>query len=287
MRSFFSIFSGPIFRAMPVSVFCAMPVQFFRSMSFVVLITMACLSSSNAAAQTPSTAAQTPIAKNDANAPNYNPSLNPGIIPAPQMIEMSPRGGHSNVKKQVSRQNLSLPAEGYKIIFDKKQFIFEYADQLGFRHGFSTWMQLKNLYPTGKIPCMTITDYPRFRYRGMHLDVSRHFFEAPFLYKYANIAANYKFNVIHLHLTDDQGWRFESKLYPKLNSVSAYRTGTQTGPYALQQFDTLSYGGYYTQSELAMFAEIVLRDLGITVIPEIEMPGHGGAAGAAGTAVSS
>ena len=194
---------------------------------------------------------------------------------------MSPRGGHSNIKKQVSRQNLSLPAEGYKIIFDKKQSIFEYADQLGFKHGFSTWMQIKNLYPTGKIPCMTITDYPRFSYRGMHLDVSRHFFEAPFLYKYANIAADYKFNVIHLHLTDDQAWRFESKLYPKLNTVSAYRKGTQTGPYALQQFDTLSYGGYYTQSELAMFADIVLRDLGITVIPEIEMPGHALAALAA------
>ncbi|MEY5036882.1 MAG: hypothetical protein RLZZ110_1899, partial [Bacteroidota bacterium] len=128
---------------------------------------------------------------------------------------------------------------------------------------------------------MTITDHPRFRYRGIHLDVSRHFFDIGFLFKYAELASNYRFNVIHLHLTDDQGWRFESKRYPKLNSISSTRSGTQTGPYSLQHFDSLAYRGYYEQGQLNWFAMSCAHEFGITVIPEIEMPGHALAALAA------
>lgn len=211
----------------------------------------------------------------------YDNSLNPGIIPAPQSIELSPRGGYTKFKKKVSRQNPNLPAEGYKLTIKRNNITLEYADRNGLIYGNNTLSQLMDLYVDEKIPCMTITDSPRFHYRGMHLDVSRHFFDASFLYKYAEMAAKYRFNVIHLHLTDDQGWRLESKLYPKLNTVSAYRSGTQTGPYPLQHFDSMSYGGFYTQWMLTHFARDCFNQWGINVIPEIEMPGHALAALAA------
>lgn len=274
------MFSGWIFGAMPSRIFLAMSWMKSLAISCVTFCSMA-LSTSHVSAQTPNPAAQPPSVKNDTNAPNYNPALNPGIIPAPQHIELSPRGGYTKFKWKLSRQNPNLPAEGYKLIIEKKQITIEYVDKNGLLYANNTLSQLLDLYGDEKIPCMTITDSPRFRYRGMHLDISRHYFETPFLYKFEMLAAFYKFNVIHLHLTDDQGWRLESKLYPKLNTISAYRTGTQTGPYVLQQFDTLKYGGYYTQSELESIAKISLKELGITIIPEIEMPGHALAALAA------
>jgi hexosaminidase len=211
----------------------------------------------------------------------YDNSLNPGIIPAPQNIEVSPRGGYTKFKKEVSRLNTNLPAEGYKLIIEKKQITIEYADQNGLRYANNSLSQLLNFYRGNLIPCMTITDAPRFPYRGMHLDVSRHYFHIDFLHKYAEMAAQYRFNVIHLHLTDDQGWRFESKRYPKLNSISSTRSGTQTGPYSLQHFDSLAYRGYYEQGQLNWFAMSCAHEFGITVIPEIEMPGHALAALAA------
>jgi hexosaminidase len=211
----------------------------------------------------------------------YDNSLNPGIIPAPQHIEVSPRGGYTKFKKKVSRLNTNLPAEGYKLIIEKKLITIEYADNNGLDYGNNTLLQIMDFYDDEKIPCMTITDHPRFRYRGIHLDVSRHFFDIGFLFKYAEMAAQYRFNVIHLHLTDDQGWRFESKRYPKLNSISSTRSGTQTGPYSLQHFDSLAYRGYYEQDQLTYFAKDCHDAYGITVIPEIEMPGHALAALAA------
>lgn len=204
----------------------------------------------------------------------YSNALNPGIIPAPQNIQISPRGGFIDLRKKRSRLNTNLRAEGYKLILKKNKITLEYADKNGLLYANNTLMQLTDLYLNNQIPCMTITDHPRFSYRGMHLDVSRHFFDISFLYKYAEMAAQYRFNVIHLHLTDDQGWRFESKLYPKLNTISAYRSGTQAGPYPLQQFDSIGYGGFYTQYHLIRFAEDCFNQWGIIVIPEIEMPGH-------------
>ena len=211
----------------------------------------------------------------------YDNALNPGIIPAPQHIEVSPRGGYTKFKKKQSFLNPNLPAEGYKLIIEKKQITIEYADENGLRYANNTLVQLMRFYGENQIPCMTITDYPRFRYRGMHLDVSRHFFDIDFLYKYAEMAAQYRFNVIHLHLTDDQGWRFESKLYPNLNTISSARSGTQVGPYSQQKFDSITYQGNYIQEFLQGFAQYCNLNLGITVIPEIEMPGHALAALAA------
>lgn len=130
------------------------------------------------------------------------------------------------------------------------------------------------------IPFLTITDYPRFSYRGMHLDVSRHFFPVSFVKKYIDYLALHKMNYFHWHLTDDQGWRIEIKKYPALMSTAAYRHGTIVGRYPGTGNDNIRYGGYYTQEE----AKEVVRYAAarhITVVPEIEMPGHGSAAIAA------
>lgn len=132
------------------------------------------------------------------------------------------------------------------------------------------------------IPCLHIDDAPRFSYRGMHLDVARHFFPPAFIKKYIDALALLKINTFHWHLTDDQGWRIEIKKYPKLQEVSAYRDQTLIGHYndRPQQFDGQRYGGYYTQEEIKDIVAYA-QSRHITIIPEIEMPGHSQAAIAA------
>jgi hexosaminidase len=114
----------------------------------------------------------------------------------------------------------------------------------------------------------------------MHLDVSRHFFEVEFVKKYIDYLAQYKMNTFHWHLTDDQGWRIEIKKYPKLTEIGAWRNGSMVGHYRDQTFDTIRYGGFYTQEEIK---EVVAyaKERHITIVPEIEMPGHALAALAA------
>jgi hexosaminidase len=148
----------------------------------------------------------------------------------------------------------------------------------GLFRGIQTLRQLADA--EGRVPACRIMDHPRFPYRGMHLDVCRHFFPASFVKRYIDLLARYKFNTFHWHLTEDQGWRIEIEAYPRLTQVGAWRKGSQVGPYARQEFDTLRYGGYYTKAEIReVVAYAAAR--GITVIPEIEMPGHALAALAA------
>jgi hexosaminidase len=123
------------------------------------------------------------------------------------------------------------------------------------------------------IPSVNITDYPRFAYRGMHLDVSRHFFDVAFVKKYIDYLAMHKLNYFHWHLTDDHGWRIEIKKHPKLTDIGAWRNGTITGLYPGTGNDGLRYGGYYTQDEVKEVIKYA-ADRYINVIPEIEMPAH-------------
>lgn len=159
-------------------------------------------------------------------------------------------------------------------------------DEAGLFNGIQTLIQLlpipnpKQKTPNLLIPQLTITDYPRFQYRGMHLDCSRHFWPVDFVKKYIDYLALHKFNKFHWHLTDDQGWRIEIKKYPKLTGVGGWRNGTIIGRYPGTGNDGIKYGGYYTQEQIK---EIVKYAAGryIDVIPEIEMPGHSSAAIAA------
>lgn len=124
-----------------------------------------------------------------------------------------------------------------------------------------------------EIPPVHITDYPRFAYRGMHLDVSRHFFDVAFVKKYIDYLAMHKLNNFHWHLTDDHGWRIEIKKHPKLTDISAWRNGTITGLYPGTGNDGLRYGGYYSQDEVKEVIKYA-ADRYINIIPEIEMPAH-------------
>lgn len=130
------------------------------------------------------------------------------------------------------------------------------------------------------IPATLITDAPRYAYRGMHLDVARHFFSVDFIKRYIDILAMHKMNSFHWHLTEDQGWRIEIKKYPKLTEVGALRNGTIVGNYPGSENDNLKYGGYYTQEEVKEVIAYAAKNH-ITVIPEIELPGHSSAAIAA------
>ncbi|SMD00449.1 beta-N-acetylhexosaminidase [Pedobacter africanus] len=123
------------------------------------------------------------------------------------------------------------------------------------------------------IPSVDVIDYPRFAYRGMHLDVSRHFFEVAFIKKYIDYLALHKLNNFHWHLTDDHGWRIEIKKHPKLTEIGAWRNGTIIGLYPGTGNDGLRYGGYYTQEEVKEVIKYA-ADRYINVIPEIEMPAH-------------
>ncbi|MDE3236761.1 MAG: beta-N-acetylhexosaminidase [Bacteroidota bacterium] len=133
---------------------------------------------------------------------------------------------------------------------------------------------------TLSIPVVAVEDEPRFGYRGMHLDVGRHFFPVEFIKKYIDFIALHKMNTFHWHLTEDQGWRIEIKKYPNLTVKGAYRNGTIIGHYPGTGNTAQYYGGYYTQEQVKEVVRYA-ADRFITVIPEIEMPGHSSAAIAA------
>ena len=122
------------------------------------------------------------------------------------------------------------------------------------------------------LPAGSIQDEPRFSYRGMHLDVGRHFFPIEFVKKYIDLLALHNMNTFHWHLTEDQGWRIEIKKYPKLTEIGAWRDRTVIGRNT-EEYDNTRYGGFYTQEQ----AKEIVKYAGeryITVIPEVDLPGH-------------
>ena len=177
----------------------------------------------------------------------------------------------SNRVVQKEGYSLAISATGIKLIGH---------DAAGVFYGTQTLLQL--IHQQGNLPFVQIKDYPRFGYRGMHLDVGRRIFSVTFLKKYLDLLALYKFNTFHWHLTEDQGWRIEIKRYPKLQSVAAYRNETIIGHKkdSPHRFDGKPYGGFYTQEEVKEIVAFAQKRH-ITVIPEIEMPGHARAALAA------
>jgi hexosaminidase len=153
----------------------------------------------------------------------------------------------------------------------------------GVFYGVQSFIQLLPVGPQGKVttrfqvPSVFVKDSPRFVFRGMHLDVGRHFFPPDFVKKYIDFLALHKMNYFHWHLTEDQGWRIEIKRYPELTSTGAYRNGTIVGRYPGRSNDNKRYGGFYTQDEVRDIVKYAAARY-ITVIPEIEMPGHSSAA---------
>ena len=200
--------------------------------------------------------------------------------------------GSVNGNINLKLDSLIKSPEGYNLVVRYDQVIISGKTPAGVFYGIQS---LRQLMPAAietveqelnelTIPGVEISDHPRYGYRGMHLDVGRHFFGVESVKKYLDLIAMHKMNTFHWHLTEDQGWRIEIKKYPKLTQTGAYRKGTAIGlagsrnaPYT---YDTIPYGGFYTQEEIK---EVVAyaADRHITVIPEIELPGHSLAALAA------
>lgn len=182
----------------------------------------------------------------------------------------------------------NIGREGYQLSVSSGKVVIIASGAAGFFYGMQTIFQLLPAEihgdsPTANIawhiPGVEIVDRPRFTWRGMHLDVGRHFMSVEFIKKYIDNMAMHKLNVFHWHLTEDQGWRLEIKKYPRLTEVGAWRKETLIGHVKDKphKFDGQRYGGFYTQEEAK---EIVAyaKDRFITVVPEIEMPGHASAA---------
>jgi len=196
----------------------------------------------------------------------------------------------SNVKNSIifTDKNLdaSLGDEGYKLISDEDEIILT-GTLHGLFYGVQTLFQLLpvesyNSKTTAninwKIPSVEILDKPRFKWRGMHLDVGRHIFPVPFIKKYIDYIAMHKMNTFHWHLTEDQGWRIEIKKYPKLTEIGAWRKGTSLAFVNKSgEIDEIRYGGFYTQDEIREVVKYA-EERFVTVVPEIELPGHSVAA---------
>lgn len=211
----------------------------------------------------------------------YNPNIRP-IVPKRD----NPKYSTSNSIIFVLSSDKTLGKEGYQMDVHKDKIIISANQSAGFFYASQTLIQI--LMPTWKVvdgtepliltkdvPIGTIIDYPRFAYRGKHLDCARHFFSTAEIKQYLDLLAFHKLNTFHWHLTDDQGWRIEIKQYPLLQETASKRKQTLIGSYANtpHKYDNTEYGGYYTQEEIK---EIVAyaKKLHINIIPEIEMPGH-------------
>jgi hexosaminidase len=175
-----------------------------------------------------------------------------------------------------------LPGEGYSLKSDKEGVLIEGNSNQGTFYGMQTLIQLLPTVKSNslKIAAVKVKDGPRFAYRGSMLDVSRHFFPVSFVKKYIDYLALHKMNYFHWHLTEDQGWRIEIKKYPKLTEIGSRRNGTIIGRYPGKGNDNKPADGFYTQEEVKDIVKYA-ADRFITVIPEIEMPGHSSAAIAA------
>lgn len=189
----------------------------------------------------------------------------------------------------------SIPnPEGYELIIDNNGIRITGKEQAGVFHGIQTLLQLipireQEIEKTTGIPQyvlsgIRISDFPRFPWRGMHLDVCRHFFPADFIKRYIDLLAMHKMNVFHWHLTDDQGWRIEIGAYPRLTEIGAWRVDREDEPWDNRKpqcaGDKAAYGGYYTLSEIREIVAYATERF-VTIVPEIEMPAHATAALAA------
>ncbi len=177
-------------------------------------------------------------------------------------------------------------SEGYRLAVAEDGIAIYGGGEAGLFYGLQSLLQLiepvDSANTAWQLPYLRVDDEPRFQYRGAMLDVSRHFFRIDQLKHWLDILAYFKINTFHWHLTDDQGWRIEIKKYPELQKVAAFRKETLIGhkKELPHRFDGQRYGGYYTQAQVKELVAYA-RSKQITVIPEIEMPGHARAALAA------
>ena len=193
-------------------------------------------------------------------------------------IGTSKKNSENTIILSLDKNLKRLGNEGYQLIVTEKSVIVKSSSPAGIFYGIQSLYQLlpqeveKNKRVASvnwSISCVTIEDKPRFTWRGMHLDVGRHFAPVEFVKKYIDLLASYKMNTFHWHLTEDQGWRVEIKKYPKLTEIGSRRKETAG--------DSTPYGGFYTQEEIKEVVKYA-QERFVTIVPEIEMPGHAFAA---------
>jgi hexosaminidase len=212
-------------------------------------------------------------------------------------LPIAARAAGSRIVLALEPARTELGDEGYKLVVSPTRVVVTAAAPAGVFYGLQSFRQLLPVaafrrVPVGKTewkaPCVEVEDQPRFKWRGSHLDVGRHFMPRETLLKHLDLMALHKLNVFHWHLTEDQGWRLEIKKYPRLTEVGAWRRDSPVGPTnerdaqgkRIWKYEGHPHGGFYTQDD----AREVVRyaaDRFITVVPEIEMPGHARAAVAA------
>jgi len=202
-------------------------------------------------------------------------------------------GSTATVKLEINKkENTVLGKEGYHLIVSPKNILIEANEPAGLFYGVQTFIQLfpkeiESATPVKNIkwqaPCVDITDYPRFGWRGLMFDVARHFFTKEDVKKYIDQMVRYKYNLLHLHLTDDEGWRIEIKSLPKLTEVGAWNVKKvgYFGTFAVPRPDEpRNYGGFYTQDDIKEIVQYA-KERFVNILPEIDVPGHSLAAIAA------
>ncbi len=171
-----------------------------------------------------------------------------------------------------------LGTEGYAVRVVPTSITIRANTGAGLFYGLQTLEQLTQVRSAKELrtQAATIEDWPAYRWRGIHLDVSRHFYSVPIIKRYIDVAAHYKLNTFHWHLTDDQGWRIQIQRYPKLTQIGSCRAGTEVGRNPAD-IDGKRYCGFYTQSGIRDVVAYAKRR-NVTIVPEIEVPGHSSAA---------
>lgn len=206
------------------------------------------------------------------------PGVDCGIIKE-QLAELFPQdGGEKAVTLQIKDKVEGIESpEGYRLEITPEQLSIEATDGAGLFYAVQSLIQLKG--DGNSLPCCTITDEPEFGYRGMMLDVSRHFFGKEFVKKQIDAMAHFKMNRLHLHLTDAAGWRIEIKKYPRLTQFAAWRNPALWKEWwfgdrkYVEEGSEGAYGGYFTQEDICELVAYAAERY-ITIIPEIEMPAH-------------
>lgn len=194
------------------------------------------------------------------------------------LIKWTPANKRSNAAIHFMLDN-SLPAEAYRIQISAKQTQVTSSGGAGAFYAVQSIIQLASantiseINQLAQLPVCTINDQPRYAYRGLMLDVGRHFFTVDEVKRFIDLMSMYKLNTLHWHLTEDQGWRIEIKKYPLLTQIASVRKESMIGHYKDQKFDKTPYGGFYTQDQIREVVAYASKKY-ITIIPEIEMPGH-------------
>ncbi|HEY0054798.1 MAG TPA: family 20 glycosylhydrolase [Pedobacter sp.] len=200
-------------------------------------------------------------------------------------VNISHKDDQAAIRLQLnSEAEAALGKEGYRLIVNQKQIIIKANQPAGLFYAVQTLLQLfpkeiesaKSLKGKWRVPCVQIADFPRFAWRGLMFDVSRHFFTKEDVKKYIDNMVKYKYNLLHLHLTDDEGWRIQIKSLPRLTEVGAWRVN-KTGQFGAFSPPTPTeprdYGGFYTQEDIKELINYASERF-VNILPEIDIPGH-------------